>query len=371
MARLLACLCSYVCAVSALNASIIDGVLSAPGSSPRFIGTLSSNVSAAISSVFAGVAGNASVILKNSTSYYNYLTLSGAYDADASILLLPSLVLVLSNATITARSATVPTGALISATSAAGSAVVGRGVARLVCAPDGGAKAPQPVYAGQSQEFILDGVEISDCGSVHLEGLPFVAGGEVANCVISNSRGQAVWMEKISRAVIHGNTIRNASYHSIDFDAFSSNSLAYNNTVTDSREEAVFIEQGATYITVLDNTLGPRNSHGVSVFNNAIGSATSGHVIARNRVFGCTTAGISVGSTAPRSGAPDLDVLIAGNTLWDNGGQGIHTNGGQHGTVYVANDDSTDGVSLYTLTAGSSANISFSDPSDRVRVGKV
>ena len=60
-------------------------------------------------------------------------------------------------------------------------------------------------------------------------------------------------------------------------------------------------------------------------------------------------------------------VLVAGNALWDNGGQGLHTNGGQVGTLYVANEDA-DGASLYTLAAGSAANISFADPQDRVKV---
>jgi len=137
--------------------------------------------------------------------------------------------------------------------------------------------------------------------------------------------------------------------------------------VSGSRQEAVFIEQGASYITVIDNDLGPNNGCGVAVYNNAIKAPTHGHVIARNRIFG-NTRGISVGSTAPRSGAPDADVLVAGNALWGNGGQGIHTNGGQVATVYAANADA-DGVSLFTLALGSARNVSFSDPLDRVRLG--
>ena len=132
----------------------------------------------------------------------------------------------------------------------------------------------------------------------------------------------------------------------------------------------MFVEQGASYITVIDNDLGPGNHAGVSVYNNAINSATSGHVIARNRIWGCTGSGIGVGSTAPRSGAADANVLVAGNILYNNSGQGIHTNGGQLGTIYVANDDA-DGMSLYTLHAGTAANISAADPYDRVRVAAI
>jgi len=356
-------------ALHALNATLIDGVLTVPGSPPKTIGTTTSGITAAIATVFPpATGGDAEVILKNSSSFYNYLTLTGAYTSDAPLLLVAGLALVLEDATITATTSSLPgSGALIAALSAPWSAVVGRGVSRLVCNPSGGSQAPDGVYAAQSPGFVVDGITISDCGEgVHLEGKPYVTGGEVANCLLSNTRGRAIWTEKISRAVIHGNTIVNASSHTIDFDAFSSNSIAYNNTVSGSRQEAVFIEQGATYITVVDNDLGPGNANGVGVYNNAIGSVTSGHVIARNRIFG-NKRGVSVGSTAPRSGAEDASVLVAGNTLWDNEGQGIHTNGGQVGTMYVGNSDE-DGAALYTLQAGTAANISFADPSDRVKV---
>ncbi len=358
---------AFLPAVLSLNASITYGILTAPGAPPRTIGNLSSAISAAIASIFAS-AGDAALTLKNSSSYYNYLVLTGDYTADAPLALLPGLALVLAEATLSAATPTLPgTNALVSAVGAPWSAVLGRGAARLACSPSGGAQAPYAIYAGQSPAFVADGLQISDCDSVHLEGTPFVTGGEVANCLITHSRGRAIWTEKIIRAVIHGNVVVNASSHTIDADAFTSNALIMNNTVSFSRQEAVFIEQGATSVTVVDNTLGPGNYVGVAVFNNAIGQTTTGHVIARNRIFGCTHAGVSVGSTAPKQGAPDMSVLVAGNELWDNSGQGIHTNGGQLGTIYAANVDS-DGASLYTLQAGTAQNISFADPYDRVTV---
>ena len=354
----------------ALNATIIDGVVTAPGTPPYSIANRSSAIAAALSSIFntsAAPGGDPLLILKNSSSFYDYLVLTGSYHADATIALTPGLALVLADATLAATEPSLPGGGpLILAQRAPWSAVLGRGAARLACAPGGGASAPYALHAAQSPGFVLDGVAISDCDCVHLEGVPFVTGGEVANCVITNARGRAVWTEKISRAVIHGNTVVNASVHTIDFDAFSQNSLAYNNTVSLSRQEAVFIEQGATYITVVDNDLGPGNGNGVGVYNNDIGAETAGHVIARNRIFG-NSRGVSVGSTSPHTGALSASVLVAGNTLWDNNGQGLHTNGGQVGTLYVANDDA-DGASLYTLAAGSAANISFADPQDRVKV---
>ena len=361
---------------AALNATIAHGVLSINGDS---VGNTTSAISAVITKFFAGASPRpaGAVTLKNSSSgVYSYLTLIGEYAADASILLAPQLMLVLDGAALTVLPTFKPAAAnnaVIIAMHADNSGVVSPGgPARASVSCAAGGPMPAAVYAGQSANFVLDGLAITNCGldgggAVHIEGLPVVLGGEVANCEIKNASTRAIWTEKVNRVAIHGNVITDAYAHTIDFDAFSASSIAYNNTVSGSRQEAVFIEQGASYITVGDNDLGPGNGCGVAVYNNAINSPTHGHVIARNRVFG-NARGISVGSTATRSGAPDEDVLVAGNILWDNGGQGIHTNGAQVDTIYAANADA-DGMSAFTTTMATGRNISFSDPLDRARVG--
>jgi len=192
------------------------------------------------------------VSLKNSSSgVYSYLTLTGAYDADAGIALAPQLILVLAGAAITVLPTfAAASNAVISALHADDSGVVSPGgpAGASVACPAGGPM-PAAVYAGQSANFVLDGLSISNCGlagggAVHIEGLPMVAGGEVANCNIVNASARAVWTEKCSRVTVHGNVVAGAHSHTIDFDAFSSNSCAFNNTVSGSRQEAVFIEQG-------------------------------------------------------------------------------------------------------------------------------
>lgn len=120
---------------------------------------------------------------------------------------------------------------------------------------------------------------------VHLKGQPFVTGGEVANCVVRGG-SRAIWTETISGPLIHGNLVYNNSKHAIDFDAFSTHGVAWNNSAWNNAQEAVFIEQAASYITVSGNVLGPANGDGVAVYNNAIGTATQGHVIVGNTIFG-------------------------------------------------------------------------------------
>lgn len=202
---------------------------------------------------------------------------------------------------------------------------------------------------------------------MHLQGQPFVTGGEVANCVVRGG-SRAIWTETISGPLIHGNLVYNNSKHAIDFDAFSTHGVAWNNSAWNNAQEAVFIEQAASYITVSGNVLGPANGDGVAVYNNAIGTATQGHVIVGNTIFGSLSSGISVGSTAPRQGAQDVGVTVVGNTLYDNAGQGIHANGGQTGTIYAGNADSN-GFSHFATSATYNSNVTAFDPLDRVRVG--
>ena len=185
--------------------------------------------------------------------------------------------------------------------------------------------------------------------------------------------------------------------HTLDFDAFSTDCVAtvgrvnlvvtrvliifywpvflflahshrlQGNNIYSNVQEAVFIEQSAVGHTVVANTLGPNNSAGVAVFNNAMNTTCGPHVIAGNNIFG-NARGVSVGSTAPKAGAPDVLITVVGNRIRGNGvgnkTQGVHTNGAQLGTLYVANDN-PDGISAFTQELGTQLNISFIDPLDR------
>jgi hypothetical protein len=357
-----------------LNASLTDGVLTSAGSPPCTLGNTTGALASALSSIFGALVPAVALPLKNSSSFYSYLTLSGAYVADAPVLLPQGVALSFVGATVTVDAAYPAAQALFNATGAPYSAVVAPGgprTAAILC-PAGG-PSPIAVLAASSDGFVLDGVRIVGCGAagaaVHVRGAPFITGAEVANCEILDSPARAVWTEACARIAVHGNTVNNTAVHSIDMDAYSSFVTVYNNTVAFSAQEAVFIEQGASNVVVVDNDLGPGNTNGVAVYNNAFKVVTSGHVIVRNRIFGCTRDGISTGSGPHHSSAEATGIVVAGNTLWDNNGTGIRSNGDQTGTAYYGNDDA-DGVSAGALGYARATNISFADPSDRVAVSR-
>ena len=355
-----------------INASVTDGVLTTASAPPCALGNSTSALSSAIDAIFGALVPASSLPLKNSTSFYSYMTLSGDYVADAPVLLPRGVALSFVRATVTVAPAFPAAQALFNATGAPYSAVVAPGgpsTASILC-PAGG-PSPVAVLAASSDGFVLDGVRITGCGAdgaaVHVRGAPYITGAEIANCEIFDSRARAVWTEACARVVVHGNVVNNTAVHSIDMDAYSSFVTVYNNTVSHSIQEAVFIEQGASNVVVVDNTLGPGNTDSVAVYNNAFKMVTSGHVIVRNRIFACSRVGISTGSGPHHTSAEATGIVIAGNMLWDNNGTGIRTNGDQTGTAYYGNDDA-DGMSAAALGVASANNISFADPSDRVAV---
>jgi hypothetical protein len=312
-----------------------------------------------------GPSGAQNKTLVNS-SFFSYLLLNGgSWLADVPLVLAPSLVLVLNDVDISPSANFAPFRGMIEINSTDYAGVVspsGPTGARFSC--PNASVSPAAVWAVDSSNTVVEGLSIYGCGrgeggAVHLQGSPGAWGHTCSGATIFNNRiwnaSRAIWLETISGVTIDSNEVFNNSGHAIDFDAFSHQSVATNNNIYGNfGREGVFIEQAAVGITIANNSIGPGNGNGVAVFNNDMNTTTGPHCIVANKIFGNLNAGISMGSTAPRAGTPDVGVLIAGNLVYENGPQGrrqgYHTNGAQIGTRYACNRNS-DGVSLFTQSA--------------------
>ena len=367
---------------SPLNASVIDGVLHVAGQPPRAIPYLFSALNPVISSLWGSLSPpwvNETLTNANSSTMSFLRLTRGAWLADEALnLSVRQLVLVLDDVDVAPAATFPPFRGLIEINGTSHTGVVSPGgpaAARIVCAD--AAVSPAAVAATDSSQVIVDGLFIFGCGgteggAVHLQGRPgswspTAMGGQVSNNNITNS-SRAIWTETISNVMVVNNQIYNNHGHAIDFDAFSTSCVCTGNTVAgNAAREGVFVEQGAKNIVVVNNVIGPGNGNGIGVYNNNMNLTCGPHVIAGNRIFDNINAGIAVGSTAPRSGAPDVGVVVVGNILHGNGAvkaQGYHTNGAQIGTVYVANANA-DGISLFTQRMAGAANISIFDPMNR------
>jgi hypothetical protein len=364
-----------------LNASVTAGTLSVPGHPDAPLAPTFSALNAAIAAYFLPLppSGALNHTLLNATRY-SFLTLNGgAWVADAPLSLADSLILVLNDTDIAPSADYAPWRGMIEINATDFAGVVspsGPAGARFAC-PDP-AVSPAAIWAVGSDNLYIEGLGIFGCGrtgggAIHLQGAPMAwhptaQGATVTRCRISNS-SRAIWTETIAGVAVADNEIFNNSGHALDFDAFTHLSTATGNNIHgNAGREGIFIEQGASQITVAGNTIGPGNGNGIAVFNNAMNLTTGPHFIVANTITGNVNAGISVGSTAPRAGTPDVGLIIAGNILRGNGverRQGYHTNGAQVGVRYAANDNA-DGVSAFTQSATFRAeNITILDPFNR------
>jgi len=366
-----------------LNGTINSGHLYIEGEDRGSISNTFSSINAAISTYWSSLTPplNASV-LSNANNSYSFLELNGGnFIADESLVLPSNFILSLEDVDISPSPEFLPYRSMIEINNTFLSGVVSRGgpsMARFRC--DDVIVSPGAVTSTNSSRVYVDGLDVFGCGhgnggAIHFQGVPmtwgsFTASGlTVCNCNVRNS-SRAIWTETVSGVSIHNNSLSYCSSHTLDFDAFTHYSVATNNIIfNNSAREGVFIEQGAVGITISGNRIGPGNGNGIAVYNNAMNISCGPHVIAGNVIFDNINAGISLGSTAPKNGEPNVGVLVMGNTLFGNGGegkpQGYHTNGAQIGTIYASNANA-DGVSKFTQFEPFSAmNISIVDPMNR------
>jgi len=366
-----------------LNGSISSGQLYISGSDKGPITSTFSALNTAIQTYWSILPSPINeTVVANANNSFSFLELNGgSFVADESLVLPSYFVLSLNDVDISPSSSFLPYRSMIEINSTILSGVVSRGgpsMARFHC--DDVTVSPGAITSTNSSRVYIDGIGVYGCGhgnggAIHFQGVPmtwagFTATGlTVANCNIRNS-SRAIWTETVSGVSIHNNTLSYSSSHTLDFDAFTHYSVATNNVIfNNSAREGVFIEQGAVGITVSNNIIGPGNGNGIAVYNNAMNISCGPHVIAGNIIFDNLNAGISLGSTAPKEGEPNVGVLVMGNTLHGNGGdskpQGYHTNGAQIGTIYASNSN-FDGISKYTqFSPFTSSNISVVDPLNR------
>lgn len=91
------------------------------------------------------------------------------------------------------------------------------------------------------------------------------------------TRGRAIWTLATSHNLIHDNHIHNSTSHSLDFDAYTGDSLAYNNFCEYCTEEGIFVEETAHDNTIFNNTCS-NNGNGIGLYSNAVGPVANNKV---------------------------------------------------------------------------------------------
>jgi parallel beta-helix repeat protein len=161
--------------------------------------------------------------------------------------------------------------------------------------------------------------------------------GEIAHCDIGGgpgghgmARGRCVWCLATSHALVHDNWVRNCSSHSLDFDAFTSTSAAYNNLCEDGIEEGIFVEETASNNFIFNNTV-RRNGCGIGVYSNAVGPV-AGNMFINNLMEDNKGNALTTGGMGHVPSKTSLGNIFASNVARNNGGH----DGGQYNVHHGA-----------------------------------
>jgi parallel beta-helix repeat protein len=100
-----------------------------------------------------------------------------------------------------------------------------------------------PAPAGPSPNYVTGNIWVSNGGY----------GNTVSHVESSHSFNRGIWAEAHKLLVLHSTFHHNAA-DGIDFDAYTSKSVAYNNTCYNNSRHGIFLEEGASENTIIGNT---------------------------------------------------------------------------------------------------------------------
>lgn len=213
------------------------------------------------------------------------MKLSGDYECDTP-LLLPSLLILQLEGTIRAASnlsaADVPrfTGMVTMNNTEYSGVVGGTYDASSVPAVNGsrGYQAISIVNGGHNVVRSVRAIANHSDSAIGINMSPYA---EVAHCDAGGedgamSLGRCIWTLATSHALIHHNHVHHCSAHALDFDAYTTTSVAYGNLCENNREEGIFVEETASGNFVFNNTA-RRNGAGISLYSNAVGPVQVRH----------------------------------------------------------------------------------------------
>ena len=160
---------------------------------------------------------------------------------------------------------------------------------------------------------------------------------------------------------MHDNHVHHSNSHALDFDAYTSSSVCFNNLCEDNADEGIFVEETAHDNVVAGNTC-RRNNNGIGVYSMDVGPVAN-NVFIGNVVDDNVESGISAGGYGhdPRKHSE-------GNTFVGNQGSGngrglnpMH--GAVEGDFWISNvDTSSVGGSQWFTVPTAKVNVTMFEP---------
>jgi len=263
--------------VSSLEVTVIDGRIQP---SNKYVGMFTSQIqSEVVNTLFPHVQTPPPAIVDNKV--LRFLNLEGDYKADVPLILPSFFVLRLNGSIVDAENLTSSdyngfNGAgLIWMNSSTYSSIQG-GIVDAT-------KHPQTQMQAVSVLNGIRNVVRSVRAKAQFETAIGIRGGtqnEVSYCDAggdSNSSMipvRAIWTIATSKAYVHHNHVHHSQSHALDFDAYTSSSIAWENLCEDNKDEGIFVEETAHDNVICMNTC-RRNGNGIGVYSHTVGPVKS------------------------------------------------------------------------------------------------
>lgn len=282
-------------------------------------------------------------------SVLRYLKLSGTYFADQPLRIPSLFVLELNGALIPAANLSLADTskytAMVELVNVSFSAVIG-GVYDCSSLPvvDGrnGYQAITIVGGGKNAVRSVRASASSSESAISVNKSPHA---EVSYCNVGGSAtavsvGRAIWCLATNKALIHDNFVHHVSMHAIDFDAYTSLSLAYNNLCEYNQQEGIFVEETASKNMVMNNTC-RFNQVGIALYSSVVGPVQDNFVV-NNVLVENKLEGLSSGGYGHDPNLMSYHNVFASNLIINNGPgkAGAQTNvdhGSAQGTYWTDN----------------------------------
>ena len=109
--------------------------------------------------------------------------------------------------------------------------------------------------------------------------------------------GRAIWLLATVSGYVHNCYVHHSLTHALDFDAYTSSSVAWNNLCEDNKAEGIFVEETAHNNVIASNTC-RRNKNGIGVYSNVVGPVKGniffGNIVDGNYNFAMTAGGLAI-----------------------------------------------------------------------------
>ena len=360
---------SAVAGASPTVVRIVDGTLASTG---RVIGRYTTSIQReVVDALFAPVSGPASYsnesVISNAT-VLRTLELEGDYVADEPLRLPSLFVLRLNGSLVEADNLTMADrprfSALVVLNRTTYSAVVGgtfNATKLAVPGSGGGSRGMQAISIVDGHRNAVRGVRAVAANDAAI-GINGGSENEVANCDVGGDGGyeapaRCIWTLATSRALVHGNHVHHCRMHALDFDAYTSTSVAYNNLCEHNGEEGIFVEETANGNFVANNVV-RNNAHGIGVYSNAVGPVQNNFFVA-NVAEDNPGGGITAGGYGHVPTKHSSYNVFLGNTATRNGGGNGDFNPAHGATV---GDYWTGNAGAWSVTPHANANTSRFEP---------